>query len=83
MTATMQMLYDSEAYVVVQETAPDGTGFQVVDKRANKSVMLWGSWALVFQAQIERWQAVVPDQEEVEGVLFSYAELAQNPLVIH
>jgi hypothetical protein len=90
----MQMLYDSDAFVVVhlQANAPaEGEkppqvvrhGFEIVDKRSNKEVYLDGSWADTFQRQINAWQLHTPSQEEVESTLASYAGLAQNPLVIH
>ena len=90
----MQMLYDSDSFVVVhlQANAPsDGEaepkvarhGFEIVDKRSNKEVYLDGSWAEAFQRQINAWQVNTPTQEEVEETLDGYAELAQNPLVMH
>ena len=90
----MQMLYDSDSFVVVhmQANEPlDGQpapriarhGFEIVDKRSNKEVYLDGSWADAFQRQITAWQANTPTQEEVEETLDGYAELAQNPLVMH
>ena len=90
----MQMLYDSEAFVVVhmQANAPaDGEpepmmarhGFEIVDKRHNREVYLDGSWADAFQRQIQAWQDDTPTQEEVEATLECYAELAQTPLGLH
>jgi nucleoside-triphosphatase THEP1 len=80
----MQMLYDSDAFVVVGIAATEERyGFEIVDKRVNKEVYLDGHWAGIFQAQIDRWQANTPTQEEVENILDSYCELAQNPLVVH
>ncbi|MDP3619342.1 MAG: DUF3567 domain-containing protein [Ramlibacter sp.] len=90
----MQMLYDSESFVVVhmQANEPlDGEpmprlarhGFEIVDKRSNKEVYLDGAWADTFQRQITAWQLNTPTQEEVEETLDGYAELAQNPLVMH
>jgi hypothetical protein len=90
----MQMLYDSDSFVVVHlqaNEAPDGHpqprnirhGFEIVDKRSNKEVYLDGTWADAFQKQINAWQVNTPTQEEVEATLDGYAELAQNPLVIH
>jgi Protein of unknown function (DUF3567) len=58
-------------------------GFEIVDKRANKEVYLDGSWAELFQQQISAWQSNTPTQEEVEDTLEQYAELAQNPVVVH
>ena len=58
-------------------------GFEIVDKRAGKEVYLDGSWAELFQQQISAWQQNTPTQEEVEDTLEQYAELAQNPVVVH
>jgi hypothetical protein len=58
-------------------------GFEIVDKRANKEVYLDGSWAELFQMHISAWQQNTPTQEEVEDTLEQYAELAQNPVVVH
>jgi hypothetical protein len=90
----MQMLYDSEAFVVVHVLANESEegnpapvlarhGFEIVDKRSNKEVYLDGSWAEAFQRQINAWQLNTPTQEEVETVLDGYTQLAQNPLVMH
>lgn len=58
-------------------------GFEIVDKRAGKEVYLDGSWAELFQQHISAWQLNTPTQEEVEDTLEQYAELAQNPVVVH
>ncbi|GLS15663.1 MULTISPECIES: BTH_I0359 family protein [Hydrogenophaga] len=93
----MHMLYDSEAFAVVHilanapaegETAPAGPqmprhGFEIVDKRSGKEVYLDGSWAELFQQQINAWQNDMPSQEEVEDTLEGYATLAQMPVVMH
>jgi hypothetical protein len=117
---SMQMLYDSDSFVVVHlqaepqiESAPqdalqiamrgmeiepsgqaiDSTeahpyrlarhGFEIVDKRSGKEVYLDGSWAELFQQQIVAWQVKTPTQDEVEETLERYAQLAQNPVVMH
>lgn len=96
----MNMLYDSDAFVVVHvmagEESPaqpvhDGPklpvlerhGFEIVDKRSGKEVYLDGSWAELFRQQIAAWQLNTPTQEEVESTLEGYAELAQNPVLMH
>jgi hypothetical protein len=92
----MQMLYDSDSFVVVHLVmndpagpvpndpwGPPRAGFEIVDKRSNKEVFLAGPWAAAFQRQINAWQLNTPTQEVVEGTLDSYCELAQLPLVIH
>jgi hypothetical protein len=58
-------------------------GFEIVDKRSGKEVYLDGSWAELFQQHIVAWQQNTPTQEEVEHTLEQYAELAQNPVVMH
>ena len=58
-------------------------GFEIVDKRAGKELYLDGSWAELFQQQIQAWQASTPTQEEVEDTLDGYVGLAQNPVVVH
>ncbi len=94
---SMQMLYDSESFVVVHmqlDTAGSDNaeikkpvlarhGFEIVDKRSGKEVYLDGSWAELFQQQITAWQVNTPTQEEVEDTLDGYAELAHNPVLMH
>ena len=58
-------------------------GFEIVDKRTGKEVYLDGSWAELFQQHISAWQQRTPTQEEVEDTLEQYAELAQNPVLVH
>jgi hypothetical protein len=58
-------------------------GFEIVDKRSGKEVYLDGSWAELFQRHILAWQQNTPTQEEVEHTLEQYAELAQNPVLMH
>ena len=95
----MPTLYDSETFSVThmlanavegEDMAPKPPaptlarhGFEIVDKRANKEVYLDGSWAELFQQHISAWQLNTPTQEEVEDTLERYAELAQNPVVVH
>jgi len=90
----MQMLYDSDSFVVVHLQANDEAvqpnlpalvrhGFEIVDKRSGKEVYLDGSWAELFQQQITAWQLNTPTEEEVETTLEGYAELAQNPVLMH
>lgn len=94
----MNMLYDSDEFSVLHilanavdpsdAGAPAGPqlprhGFEIVDKRSGKEVYLDGSWAEVFQAQIDAWQLSAPSQEEVEDALDRYAGLAQMPVHMH
>jgi hypothetical protein len=94
----MHTLYDSDDFAVVHILAnapPEGEqptqqgpqiprhGFEIVDKRSGKEVYLDGSWAEMFQLQINAWQNNTPSQEEVENTLDGYASLAQMPVVMH
>lgn len=90
----MQMLYDSDTFVVVHNDAnapgsgglanlPARHGFEIVDKRSNMEVYLDGTMAAAFQSRIKGWQDKMPTQEEVEQILEGYTELAQYPLVMH
>ncbi len=93
----MQMLYDSERFVVVhmlanapEENSPRPAtpqlarhGFEIVDKDSGKEVYLDGSWAELFQQRLEAWQHNAPTQEEVEQMLDSYIGLAQTPVAMH
>jgi Protein of unknown function (DUF3567) len=58
-------------------------GFEIVDKRSGKEVYLDGSWAELFQQQINAWQDKTPTQDEVEDALECYTQLAQNPVILH
>ncbi len=87
------MLYDSDAFVVVRTVANQAAeaavpedprnGYEIVDKRCNKSLYLDGPWALYFEGLMDKWNEKTPEQEEVEAALDSLAALAQNPLIVH
>ncbi len=93
----MDMLYNSETFSVMHLQMQDAEflpsrsdvpvlarhGFEIVDKRTGKELFLEGSWAEQFQAHLRAWQENSPTQEEVEDTLAGYAELAQNPVVVH
>ena len=94
----MRTLYDSESFAVLHLLSDvphdDGNlpadsprlarhGYEIVDKRSGKELYLDGLWAEMFQQRIEAWQEKTPTQEEVEDTLQGYAELAQNPVVVH
>ena len=93
----MQMLYDSETFVVVQihanapeESAPKSIvpelarhGFEIVDKRSGKEVYLDGSWAEMFRLRLIEWAQNTPTQEEIEDTLEGYSGLATTPVSLH
>jgi hypothetical protein len=94
---TMNLLYESDTFAVMHvlvnapcQAAPpcsqpvlERHGFEIVDKRSGKEVYLDGSWAEMFQQQIQAWQQHTPTQEEVEDTLEGYSGLAQQPVVVH
>ncbi|KAF1018200.1 MAG: hypothetical protein GAK30_03783 [Paracidovorax wautersii] len=104
-TSIMNMLYDSESFVVVhiqtdtrandsafddsalssQPTTPRLArhGFEIVDKRTGKEVYLDGSWAEMFQQQLNAWEHQAPSEEEVDRILDGYTGLAQQPVLLH
>ncbi|MFT4190544.1 MAG: DUF3567 domain-containing protein [Comamonas sp.] len=101
----MNMLYDSESFVVVHILADERPsravlndsalnadpalpslmrhGFEIVDKRSGKEVYLDGSWAEMFQQQLNAWERDTPSEEEVERILDGYTGLAQQPVLLH
>ena len=93
----MNLLYESEDFAVMHVLANEaGTaqapaarpvlerhGFEIVDKRSGKEVYLDGSWAELFQRQLQAWQQHSPTQEEVEDTLEGYTGLAQQPVIVH
>jgi len=74
-------LKEGEQLLIVPRLARHG--FEIVNKRTGKEVYLDGSWAELFQQHISAWQLKTPTQDEVEETLERYAELAQNPVVLH
>jgi len=93
----MQLLYDSDSFVVVQiqanaldASAPAPAvpelarhGFEIVDKRSGKEVYLDGSWAEMFQQQLAAWARQAPTQEQVEDTLEGYSGLANTTVSLH
>lgn len=84
----VHMLAETGLSVASNDTTPPEPqlvrhGFEIVDKRSGKEVYLDGLWAELFQQRIAAWQQNTPTQEEVEETLEGYAELAQNPVVMH
>lgn len=93
----MQMLYDSDSFVVVHMVAdaiepiagapsvPQMVrhGFEIVDKRHGREVFLDGSWAELFQERLKSWQDKTPSQDEIEATLEGYAQLAQTRIAMH
>jgi hypothetical protein len=86
----MNMIYDSDTFVVVHVNANDGCEglparhcFEIVNKTLNKEIFLHDDLAQTFDRYIKAWQENLPDSQTVERVLAGYTEFAQLPLITH
>ncbi|OGB00651.1 MAG: hypothetical protein A3E25_13490 [Burkholderiales bacterium RIFCSPHIGHO2_12_FULL_69_20] len=95
----MHTLYNSDSFVVVSFEVPgtDGEGpaslsrggYEIVDKFARKEIFIEGALAESFQQGVQALVAQRPgsDAEALHEVLDDYiagfAELAQQPVVLH
>ncbi len=92
----MNMLYNSDSYVVVQFDVPADSarteagdlrrgGYEIVDKFARKEIFIEGALAESFklgvQALIETSPS--PSQEEFDDYIGRFSSLMQQPLVQH
>ncbi len=92
----MQMLYNSDSFIVVQFELPAPTsqqqldgfvlgrgGYEIVDKAARKEIYIEGLLAESFKTGV---QAIVdnnPSPEAFDEFIGRYTALAQQPLVAH
>ncbi len=90
----MQMLYNSESYVVVQFDVPaaDDTpqlkrgGYEIVDKFARKEIFLEGALADRFQRGVQALVEASPggaSPEVLDEYIAGYTGMALNPVVLH
>ncbi|MDO4591664.1 MAG: DUF3567 family protein [Comamonadaceae bacterium] len=81
----MQMLYDSDSFVVLHLKPDLGLPAEVTlaDGQTPAPAMPRHGFAELFQQQIQAWQQESPTEEEVEDILERYAQLAQNPVLVH
>jgi hypothetical protein len=91
----MQMLYNSENYVIVQfelpaaeAGAPGATegargGYEIVDKFARKEIFLDGAMAQSFKEGVEALIETSPSEEEVDDYISRFTTLAQQPVILH
>jgi hypothetical protein len=89
----MQMLYNSDNFVVVEfdvrspnaqshETLSRG-GYEIVDKFARKEIFIDGAMAESFKEGVEALIETSPSEEEMDDYIERYASLMQHPLVMH
>lgn len=94
----MQMLYNSDSYVVVRIDVPSGEGeagatgaaagsgrggYEIVDKFARKEIFIQGDLAKTFQEGVQALIEKDPSEEEIDAFIARYTELMQTPLVMH
>ncbi len=89
----MQMLYNSDSFVVVAFEVP-GTaeagapalargGYEIVDKFARKEIFLEGAVAESFQQGVQALVESGPTEEAMDEFIGRFTVLAQQPLVLH
>jgi len=86
----MQMLYQSDNFVVVQFDAPaaDGSpmargGFEIVDKMAGREIYLEGLLAEHFKQGVQHLVDTNPTEEAFDDFIGGFSGLAQQPLLMH
>jgi hypothetical protein len=87
----MQMLYNSDSFVVVQfdvpapgdDAASPRGGYEIVDKLARKEIYLQGAVAESFQRGVEALVQQGPTEESLDEFIAGFTALAQQPVVLH
>ena len=92
----MQMLYNSDNYVIVQFDVPaipatEGGaagepgrgGYEIVDKFAGKETYIDGALAVSFRRGVDALIENSPTQEDMDEYLGRFSALMQQPVVLH
>ena len=87
----MQMLYNSDSFVVVQFSLSDEAdalhpgrgGFEIVDKFARKEIYLQGAVAESFQRGVEALAGQDPSEDSLDQFIAGFTALAQHPVLLH
>jgi hypothetical protein len=87
----MHMLYNSDHFVVVefdlgaQRPSESGTtgAYEIVDKFARRGIFLKGQVAEQFKHGVHALVEKGPSEEELDEFISGYAQLAQQPVVLH
>ena len=90
----MQMLYNSDHFVVVAFDADAGSGdgaqpsaqqggYEIVDKLARRGIFLNGAIAEGFKRGVNALVERGPTEEELDDFIAGYTLLAQQPVVVH
>ena len=87
----MQMLYNSDSYVVVQIEVPAAEagpavargGYEIVDKLARKEIFIEGALAEHFKSGVQAIADNDPSPEAFDEFIARFTALAQQPVVMH
>jgi hypothetical protein len=87
----MQMLYQSDSYVVVRfdpESSTEGVspgtgGFEIVDRLARREIYLRGAVAERFAHGVQALVQQGPSEERLDEFIAGFAGAAVQPLTLH
>jgi len=90
----MNMLYNSDSFVVVQfevpaEASRSGVGdltrggYEIVDKFARKEIFIEGALAESFKLGVQALIETSPSVEDFDAYIGRFSALMQQPLVLH
>ena len=94
----MQTLYNSDSFTVVAfdlrpataDAAADSSpplpprgGFEIVDKATRKEIFLQGAVALSFEQGVQAIVAQGPSEAALDDYIAGFAQLAQQPVLLH
>ena len=94
----MQMLYNSDSFVVVQfDMTGDASasasragadvlthgGYEIVDKFARKEIFIQGALAESFKQGVEALIKTEPSEEEIDDYIERFTSLMQQPVILH
>ena len=93
----MQMLYNSDSFVVVQFDVPVPSnpklhsgeeslsrgGYEIVDKFARKEIFIEGALAESFKLGVQALIDGDPSEEEIDDYIETFAGMSQHPVVMH
>ena len=88
----MQMVYNSDSFVVVKfdvpadpatQDTPARAGFEIVDKFAGREIYIEGAVAEGFKLGVEALSESNPTPEALDEFIAGYTALAQQPVALH
>jgi hypothetical protein len=89
-SVAMQMLYNSDAFVVVGFELPAAAdqplqqgGFEIVDKVSRKEIFLSGLLAETFEQGARALSERNPSPDQWDDYISGFTTLAQQPVVMH